>query len=114
MEQNHSRKSENAKANALNQLDDLEEIQEQRSLVEGDPEPCGLSREIETQVFSIEQQTNIEESTPLILKVNGVEITEPKEIKKEIVEYYERLYTQSGEWRLLLDMRGCPRIDAVI
>ncbi|WMV18048.1 hypothetical protein MTR67_011433 [Solanum verrucosum] len=35
MEQNHSRKSENAKANALNQLDDLEEIQEQRSPVEG-------------------------------------------------------------------------------
>lgn len=49
----------------------------------------------------------------MILKVNGVEITEPKEIKKEIVEYYERLYTQSGEWRLLLDMRGCPRIDVI-
>ena len=44
------------------------------------------------------------------LKVRGENLIEPKEIQKEIVTYYEKLYSEPEEWRPYLEMRNCPMI----
>ena len=44
------------------------------------------------------------------LKVRGENLIEPKEIQKEIVTYYEELYSEPEEWRPYLEMRNCTMI----
>ncbi|WMV46585.1 hypothetical protein MTR67_039970 [Solanum verrucosum] len=42
----------------------------------------------------------------------GVMVEDPREVKKVIVSYYERLYTKTEEWRPQLEMENCPRVSA--
>ncbi|WMV44404.1 hypothetical protein MTR67_037789 [Solanum verrucosum] len=127
------------KANVLKQLADLEEIQEHRALEEREiASRLALTMEFEdiakheeiawrqrsralwlkqgdrnTSFFHRTANQHRRINSIDKLKVNGVEIAEPEEIKKEIVEYYERLYTESEEWRPQLDMRNYPRVDEI-
>ena len=38
-------------------------------------------------------------------------VEDPREVKKEIVSYYERLYTETEEWRPQLEMEDYPTIS---
>ncbi|WMV33972.1 hypothetical protein MTR67_027357 [Solanum verrucosum] len=45
------------------------------------------------------------------IKVKEELLTEPAEIQREIIEYYENLYSETEDWRPELEMRECPMID---
>lgn len=107
------------KAIVLNQLADPEEIQKQRALVEEEiasrlaltmmfediakhekiawrqkSRALWLKQEDRNMRFFHRIANQIRRVNTIDkLKVNGVKITEPEEIKNETVEYYERLYT---------------------
>lgn len=39
-------------------------------------------------------------------------MTNPEEeVKKEIKDFYEKLYSKTAEWRAYIEMRDCPMID---
>lgn len=111
------------KANLFKKLADLEEIQEQRALEEGEL-ASRLALTMEFEYIAKHEETAWKQRSRALwiqqgdrntsffhrtanqhrrinsidkLKVNGVEITEPEEIKNEIVEYQERFYTESEE-----------------
>lgn len=125
------------KNKVITQLAELEAIQEQRPLEEGEiASRLALSLEFE-DIAMHEETVWCQRSRGLWLKegdrnisffhrtanhhrrfniidklrANGDEITKPEEIKRKICEYYEELYLEIEEWRPKLDMRGCPRIN---
>lgn len=45
-----------------------------------------------------------------MLVVEGQELTRAENIQKEIVNYYEKLYAETENWRLIFNMQECPAI----
>lgn len=45
------------------------------------------------------------------LQVNGEIVENPEDIKREIVAYYQNLYTETKEWRPQCNLRDCPTIN---
>lgn len=51
-------------------------------------------------------------NTIVKLKVREEIVTNPEEeVKKEIKDFYEKLYSKTAEWRAYIEMRDCPMID---
>jgi hypothetical protein len=46
------------------------------------------------------------------LRINGVMSSDPMEIKKHIVKYYDKLYTEQSMWRPSVDGLSFSSIDA--
>lgn len=44
------------------------------------------------------------------LVVGGESFTRPEDIMKEILDYNEKLYTETETWKLQFDMRACPMV----
>lgn len=63
-----------------------------------------------TRFFHKTANTHRRSNTIDKLKVEGVMIEDPEEIKREIVSFYENLYIEHEEWRPQLEMINCPKI----
>lgn len=71
----------------------------------------GSKKGIETLFFHKIANTHMRVNTIDKLKINEVLVTEPEEVKKVIIEYYENLYSETEDWRPDLNMRDCPMIN---
>ncbi|WMV29767.1 hypothetical protein MTR67_023152 [Solanum verrucosum] len=121
----------------LNQLAEIEMIQDQRILEEGEiVSRLALTTELEeivkneetawrqrsravwlrqgdrnTNFFHKVANSHRRVNTTDKIKAREELLTEPAEIQREITEYYENLYSETEDWRPELEMRECPMID---
>uniref|UniRef100_A0A0V0HVN8 Putative ovule protein n=1 Tax=Solanum chacoense TaxID=4108 RepID=A0A0V0HVN8_SOLCH len=45
------------------------------------------------------------------LEVQGETVKEPDKVKKEIIQFYKKLYTETERWRLAGNMINCPTVS---